>query len=293
MPLLYVGARMVMTRKIDKKDVFQIMKQEHLTFLLGVPTIFQYMMEDPAFETADFSEIGRIRCGAAPASLEIMRAYWKKGVRFCNGYGMTEVGPGVLAMPINSMSVKDIEEKRLSVGKPMVYVKLRIVNEKGEDVPKGEKGELLIRSAAMFSGYWGDPKETELALQNGWMHSGDIAQQDEEGYYYIVGRKKNMFISHGENIYPVEIENIMKEYPGIHEVCVIGVPDKRKGEVGKAIVVLKEGSKATAEDIKEYCSKNLAKIKQPKYVEIVEEIPRNSVGKVLMSKVHELYGNVD
>lgn len=293
MPLLYVGARMVMTRKFDKKDVFQIMKQEHLTFLLGVPTIFQYMMEDPAFETADFSEIGRIRCGAAPASLEIMRAYWKKGVRFCNGYGMTEVGPGVLAMPINSMSVKDIEEKRLSVGKPMVYVKLRIVNEKGEDVPKGEKGELLIRSAAMFSGYWGDPKETELALQNGWMHSGDIAQQDEEGYYYIVGRKKNMFISHGENIYPVEIENIMKEYPGIHEVCVIGVPDKRKGEVGKAIVVLKEGSKATAEDIKEYCSKNLAKIKQPKYVEIVEEIPRNSVGKVLMSKVHELYGNVD
>lgn len=145
----------------------------------------------------------------------------------------------------------------------------------------------------MFSGYWGDPEETELALQNGWMHSGDIAQQDEEGYYYIVGRKKNMFISHGENIYPVEIENIMKECPGIHEVCVIGVPDKRKGEVGKAIVVLREGSKATAEDIKEYCSKNLAKIKQPKYVEIVEEIPRNSVGKVLMSKVHELYGNVD
>jgi fatty-acyl-CoA synthase len=248
------------------------------------------MMEDPEFEDADFSGIRRIRCGAAPASLEMMKAYWKKGELFCNGYGMTETGPGVLSMPINAMTVEQLEEKRLSVGRPMIYVHLRIVDEEGNDVKRGEKGELLIRSAALFSGYWNNPEETANVLKDGWMHSGDIAMQDEDGYYYIVGRKKNMFISHGENIYPVEIENVLLECRGIREVCVIGVEDKRRGEVGKAIVVLEENAKLTKEQIFDYIGNNLPKIKQPQYVEIVDELPRNSVGKIMLPVLREKYG---
>ncbi len=291
MPVLHAGGRLVMTKKFAAEEAFCIMEEEKLTFLLGVPSIFQYMMEAPGFEPADFSGIGRIRCGAAPASLEMMKIYWKKGVRFCNGYGMTETGPGVLSIPINSMKVEDIERKQMSVGKPMIYTKLKIVDEKGREVPKGEKGELLIQSAALFSGYWNNREETEHVLRDGWMHSGDIAMQDEEGYYYIVGRKKNMFISHGENIYPVEIENVLLECRGIREVCVIGVPDKRKGEVGKAVIVPEQGSGITKDEIFAYIRKHLARIKQPKYVEIVDALPRNSVGKVLLAEVRERYGS--
>lgn len=291
MPMLYAGGRIVMARRFEAEAAFSIMKEEHLTFLVGVPSIYHYMMEHPGFEKADFSGISRVRCGAAPATLDMMKAFWKKGVRFCNGYGMTETGPGVLSMPMSSMTVEDLEKKRLSVGKPMINVRLRIVDKSGNDVPRGEKGELLIHSAAMFSGYWNNPEETAHALRDGWMHSGDIAMQDEEGYYYIVGRRKNMFISHGENIYPAEIETIMKECRGIRDICVIGVKDKRRGEVGKAIVVPEKGSALTEEDIFEFIGKNLPKIKQPRYVELVNELPRNSVGKLLLSEIRQKYGN--
>ncbi|MBK5245507.1 MAG: AMP-binding protein, partial [Eubacteriaceae bacterium] len=176
------------------------------------------------------------------------------------------------------------------VGRPMYFNNIRLVNENGVDVEDGERGELLFSGNLTFSGYWMDVEKTNDIVRDGWIHTGDIAYKDQDGYYYICGRKKNMFISGGENIYPIEIEHTIMGHSSIECVCVFGVPDERWGEVGKAIVVLKPEKSMTKEELQAYIGKEKSSIKTPKYIQFIDSIPRNGVGKVDLVQVSQIYG---
>lgn len=291
MPLLYAGGQFIFTSRFQEETTFDIIEREKITMLWGVPTIYRRLMEHPRFRNADFSSITRCRCGAAPPPLELMEAYWQKGITFCNGYGMTETSPGNLSMPVGTMTLDQIKEKRTSCGMLMIFNEARIVDDEGMTVPTGHSGELLFRGPTLFSGYWQEPEETARAMTGGWMHTGDIARIDKDGFYYIVGRKKNMYITNGENIFPFEIESVLSSYPGVREVCVIGVPDSKRGEVGKAIIVPHDSGQISLKKLKDYISKQLPSVKQPQFYIFVKHIPKNSIGKVDYAKLYAQHKN--
>lgn len=290
MPILYAGGRIIIMKKFNPAILMKVIAEERVSIIWGVPSTYRRLMEDPGFQAADFSSIVWCRCGAAPPPLDIMERYWKKGITFCNGYGMTETSPGTLAMPASTMTIEEIQNKRTSCGKLMPYNEARIVDEAGNPVPRGQQGELLFRGNLLCSGYWNNTEETQKAFQDGWMHTGDIGMIDKEGFFYVVGRKKNTFICDGENIYPSEIENAIYEHPAVSDTCVIGIPDKTRGEVGKALIVLKPGLSVSEKELKAFLKKQLSTIKIPAYIQFVDSIPKNAVGKVALSIVYSLYG---
>ena len=194
------------------------------------------------------------------------------------GYGLTEVGPNNFYLP-----EKDIKKKPTSVGLPVFHCDMKIINTKSNKIVKrGDVGELLLKGPHIFSGYWDEPEETKKTIEpDGWVHTGDLAKQDEEGYYYIVGRRKEMYISGGENVYPIEIEELLFKHPAIDLAAVIGVPDEKWGEVGKIFITLKSGKTISKEEIRKYLTERLAKYKIPKYFEIRDELPTSAAGKIL------------
>lgn len=197
---------------------------------------------------------------------------------------MTEVGPSV-----TSLHQDDAVRKMGSIGKINFYIYHRVVDENGNDVKQGEVGELILKGPSVTIGYWRDEEATKESIKNGWFYTGDLVKEDEEGFLFIVDRKKNMFISGGENVYPAEIEKFLYTHPSVKEISVIGVPDEKWGEVGKAFIVVKEGKKLSAKEILEYCEGNLAKYKIPKYIEFVNEIPKTDTGKIDKKKLLELH----
>ncbi len=191
------------------------------------------------------------------------------------------------AATITTLKPKDVLRKMASVGKPFVNVEVRLVDEKGRDVPVGEVGEILARGPNMMMGYYKDPQATEEALRHGWLHTGDLGRLDEEGFLYIVDRKKDMIISGGENIYPREIEEVLYRHPKILEAAVIGLPDPVWGERVHAVVVLKEGESMSEEEVIDFCKQHIASFKKPKSVEFVDRLPRSPAGKVLKRLLRE------
>ena len=232
--------------------------------------------------------------GAAPTPVNIMQQFWDKGVKFVLGYGMTEAGPNNLSTPPQFVPQKVIEEKYASVGKPFYLAQVKLVDDDGREVTRpNEPGELLWSGPIVFKGYWGNQAETDRTLVDGWVHSGDMATVDEDGYYYIVGRKKNMYISGGENVFPAEIESAIYEIEPVREVCVIGVPDEKWGEVGKAVVSLKPGMTIDKAGILAALNGKLARYKIPKYVTFVDDIPKNNVGKIVVHEIQKAYGEAE
>lgn len=189
---------------------------------------------------------------------------------------MTECGPNCF-----SLSAEDAETKIGSIGRPNFYVQTRIADSNGADVELGEVGELLLKGPMCFETYLDKPEETKKALVDGWLRTGDLVKKDKDEYYYVVGRKKEMFISGGENVYPAEVEKVLNVHPAIDEVAVLGVKDEQWGETGKAFVVLKNGEDLDQEKIVEYCSGKLAKFKIPKHIEFLESLPKSESGKIL------------
>lgn len=287
--IMQSGGCIIFKRVFDTDDTLKMIEGERLTIISGSPAIYQRMALSPAFEDTDFSSIRCVRCGAAPPSREAMEPYWKKGLVFLNVYGMTESGTGILSLPIGSTTIETLIDKVGSAGKPMAFTDLRIVDEQGQDVEGGQAGELLVKSAMLFSGYWNNEEETSNTLRDGWLHTGDMARRDKDGFYFICGRKKHMYISFGENIFPLEIETFIMSWPETADCYVFGVPDRERGEVGKALVALKEGTVLSAEEITQRLKGHFSTIKVPRYVELVDKIPRNDVGKVLSRTVVELY----
>ena len=293
LPLLHCGGRIIISKQFDPKLTLEVIEKEKTTLLFGAATMFRMMSDLPEFQNADLSSLKWVMAGAAPTPINIMERFWEKGLKFVLGYGMTEAGPNNLSSTPQFMSEKLIRDKYASVGKPMYMTMTRVVNDKGEDVKVNETGELLWSGPQIFSGYWNNETETSSTIVNGWIYTGDMVTVDEDGYYYIVGRKKNMFISGGENVFPPEIESAIYEIPQIHEVCVFGVPDEKWGEVGKAVVSLKPGTAVTKEEIQKILRGKLAGYKIPKYIQFIDDIPKNNVGKVVVFKIMELYGKCE
>jgi fatty-acyl-CoA synthase len=280
-PLFYAGGRIVMARSFDLDASLQLIVDEKCTVILGVPTLFQVWMNSPKFAETSFRHVHFFISGGAPCPPSLIEAWNKaKGVAMRQGYGLTEVG-------VNCFSMTDEEalRKRGSVGKPIFHSEMRLVDPHGNDVPSGETGELLIKGPHVCVGYWNNPEATAQSLKDGWFHTGDMARQDEEGCFYIVGRFKDMIISGGENVYAAEVEAVFREHEAVADAALIGQPDEKWGEVGLMIVARKPNQAVSAEELLNFCSGRLAKYKIPKRVEFVDALPYSPYGKVIKAEL--------
>lgn len=290
--LLYVGACNVIMKNFDPAATLQLIQDEKATHISIVPTHLVAMLAVPDVKKYDVSHLKYIWYGGSPMPLEVLkRGMATFGNVFGQGYGMSESGPAICHLPKEEHDVLGKpEERRLSsAGQPDIGVQVRIVDDKGDDVNAGEMGEIIVRSKHNMIEYWKKPKDTKNTIINGWLHTGDIGCYDENGYVYIVDRKQDKIITGGENVFPREVEEILYRHPGIHEAAVIGIPDPYWVEKVHAVVSLKKGAKATAEDIIAFCKKNLAGYKSPKSVEFMDSLPKNAAGKIMRRELREKY----
>jgi fatty-acyl-CoA synthase len=274
MPTLIAGGTVRVLPSFDAERVLAMAPA--LDTFFGVPAIYQQLAQSDAFEHADLANVRAWGCGGAPLPDALVERFAAKGVRVCNGYGMTETGPtAFVAAPEYALS------KIGSVGKPQILLEARIVNDNGADVAEGETGEIWMRGAGLTPGYWRRPEENARTFTtDGWLKSGDIGRRDADGCYYVAGRIKEMYISGGENVYPAEIENTLAHHPDIIEAAIIGVPDARWGEVGCAFVVLRGDKVLDAVALTLFCRDRIAAYKVPARFIAVAELPRNASGKV-------------
>jgi acyl-CoA synthetase (AMP-forming)/AMP-acid ligase II len=215
----------------------------------------------------------------------VLEFFQGKGVPFQEGFGMTETAPGV-----SILDADHVKEKAGSIGRAMFHVEARIVDENDRDVPTDTVGELVVRGPNVFAGYWGLPQATAEAFRGGWFHTGDLGRMDAEGFITLVDRKKDMIITGGENVYPIEVEQVLYRHPAVREVAVVGVPHPKWGETPVAVVAFLPGAAATADELMSYARERLAHFKCPTRVEVVEELPRNATGKVLKTSLRKEYG---
>lgn len=281
-PFLHRGARIVMLTGFNADRVVELCDAEKVTILFGVPTMMTMMSQSERFGAATFASVRFAIVGGEPMPIPQIELWQAKGVPIRQGYGLTEVGPNCFSLP-----EEDAVRKKGSIGFPNFYIETRIVDDNGEDVPPGVPGELLLKSPVVTPGYWNNTEATEKAIEEGWFHTGDIVRKDEEGYYYVVDRKKDMYISGAENVYPAEIERLLYTHPAVQEAAVIGVPDPKWGEVGKAYIVVRSGRAVTPEELDAFCRGGLAKYKVPKHFELIAELPKGHSGKVLKRALKE------
>lgn len=277
-PLLILGGTVILTRRFDAAQVLDLLQEYAATVYAGVPTTYQMMTSAPNWSTADLSSLRFCTSGGAALPVKLVEQFQnEKGVQFKQGFGMTEFGPGVFAL-----AQEDAIRKAGSIGRPNFFVDARIVDEYNHPVHPGEVGELVLRGRSMSSGYFNDAEASANAVDSdGWFHTGDLAVMDEQQYFTIVDRKKDMFISGGENIYPVEIENVIYRHAAVEMCAVIGVTDARWGEVGKAFVVVKKDSELTTEMLTAHMQHHLAGYKVPRYVVFMDKLPISAAGKIL------------
>mgnify|MGYP003974691637 FL=1 len=281
-PIFHTGGTNVVLREFDPAYFLELLsdKELHITHMFGVPTNFLMMANEPGFAEADLSHIECLGIGGAAAPLALIEQFGAKGINLQQGWGMTETGPlGLMLSPDQALA------KVGSSGLPPMYVSLKICDEQGNELAKGQDGELMIKGPTVTPGYWNKEGQHDEFFTDGWFHTGDVARQDDDGYYYIVDRTKDMYISGGENIYPAEIENVIFEMDGVLENAVIGIPDEKWGEVGRACVVLKPGSNLDEEAVISHCTDKLARFKVPKQVRFMDELPHNATGKVLKHQI--------
>ncbi len=270
----------VLMRRFEAEEAFRLIEKYKVTLFFGTPAMFALMLKSPAAEKYDLSSLRRCGSGSAPLPLETLRGFQEKfGCPLLEGYGLSE------AAPVVTRHRPDMVQKPGSIGVPIPGVEVRIVDDEDNDVPVGEVGELIVRGPNVSPGYYKMPEETGRTFRNGWLYTGDMAKRDEDGYLYIVDRKKDLIIRGGLNIYPWEVEEVLFEHPAVDDVAVIGVPDPIMGEEVKAFVVLKPGYYLSQEALTTYCRRNLGRFKSPRYIEFIEAIPRSPVGKVLRQEL--------
>ncbi len=274
--MLIAGGTSHILKKFEVSHVIDALIAGKCTKFFGVPAIYQALALHPDFERLDFSAVRHWACGGAPLPLELIRRFAARGIKVCNGMGMTETGPTVFLM-----DTEHAEAKIGSVGKPQMLSEVRVVDADNRDLGADEAGELLIRGPNVTPGYWNNDAATSAAfLPGGWLKTGDVAKRDRDGYYFIVDRIKDMFISGGENVYPAEVERAIYTHPAVLEVAVLGVPDAKWGEVGAAYVLPKPGATLDSEELRAFCRKVLAGYKVPKHIAIVADYPRTAAGKI-------------
>ncbi|RZA02247.1 MAG: AMP-dependent synthetase, partial [Proteobacteria bacterium] len=282
-PFFHHGASIVMLKKFDPQRVLELCGQHGISILFGVPTMMDMMSRAENFLSADFSPLRFAIVGGEPMAVPLIEKWASRGVPVRQGFGLTEFGPGVF-----SLEAADGIRKAGSIGFPNFYVETRVVNLGGASAGVNEVGELLLRGPVCTPGYWNDEAATQDAIKDGWFHTGDLVRVDEEGFFYVVGRKKEMFISGGENIYPAEIESYLCTLAGIREVAVVGVKDERWGEVGRCFYCLDEGSELNEEALRAHCELGLARYKIPKSFMQLADLPKGPSGKIQRRALFDL-----
>mgnify|MGYP001198384176 CR=1 FL=1 len=288
LPLVHCGGTSVLCAGFDADQVFDLVQSGEVTLFFGVPTMWIVLQQHPRWAEADFSRLKLVINGGAPCPMPVFERFWEKGVDFKTGYGLTEAGPNTFWLP-----QADVRRKPGAVGFPLMHVDVRVVRPDGSACDPNEPGELLIRGPHVTPGYWNNPEATAEAIRDGWLHTGDLAVRDEEGYYTIVGRLKDMIISGGENVYPAEVESVMYRHPAIKEAALIGVPDALWGEVGRAIVVREPGHPLDEAGLIAFLREHLAHYKVPKSVVFVDALPKTGAGKIDKKALFERYGSRD
>lgn len=277
LPTLFAGGHVLILPGFEADPVIELLAEGRISTFFGVPAVYQALSLHPDFEKLALNKVRHWGCGGAPLADALVHAFARRGAKVANGMGMTETGPTVfLADP------ETAAQKIGSVGKPQILCEARLVERNGLDVQPGETGELWLSGPGITPGYWGNAEATNAAITpDGWLRTGDLARQDEDGCFYIVGRLKEMFISGAENVYPAEVENVLALHPAVLEAAVIGVPDARWGEVGHAFILLgPDQSLPETSDLQAWCRAHLAAFKVPKYVTVVDEFPRTAAGKI-------------
>ena len=276
------GLNWLITNPRDMPGFVKELKQSGFTAITGVNTLFNGLLNTPGFAELDFSRL-HMSLGGGMAVQRAVAERWKKvtGCTLAEAYGLTETSPAVCINPL------DLKQYNGSIGLPIPSTDVAIWSEDGKPLPTGEVGELMVRGPQVMKGYWHRPDETTNVLgEDGWLHTGDIAKMDENGYFYIVDRKKDMILVSGFNVYPNEVEDALMEHPGVLEVAAVGVPDEHSGEVVKVFVVRKD-PKLTAEALKEFCRESLTGYKRPKTIEFRDELPKSNVGKILRRELRD------
>lgn len=281
-PLLHRGAKLIFVPKFNADSLLALCETYKATILWGVPTMMDMLSKSEKFAQADLSSIRYAVVGGEAMPIRLIEKWQEKGVPIRQGYGLTEFGPNVF-----SLNEEDAIRKRGSIGFANFYIDTKVVHENGTECTANEDGELWLKGPVCTPGYWNNPQASEDAIELGWFKTGDIVRFDDEGYFYVVDRKKDLFISGGENVYPAEIERVIRQMSQVLEVAVIGVPDSKWGEVGKAFIVFDshKTESLSTEEVLVHCRHHLAKFKIPKYVEFISELPKSDSGKILKRKL--------
>jgi fatty-acyl-CoA synthase len=282
LPVLLKGGTLVIESAFDAGRTLSLIARHRVSVMFGVPAIYDAMAARPEWASADLSSLRALLCGGAPVPLATIECYLRRDLSFIQGYGMTEAAPGVLLL-----DAAHAESKAGSAGVPHFFTDLRIVGPDGLDAAAGERGEILVRGPNVMPGYWNQPDATAAALDDGWLRSGDVATADDDGYVFVTDRIKDVIISGGENIYPAEVENALRAHPEVADCGVIGVPDQRWGEVGRAVVVLREGAVCSERQILDFLDGRIARYKIPKSVRFAAELPRTATGKIAKRVLRE------
>lgn len=280
LPTFIKGACSVIAPGWDVDACYDRIEQLGITWMFGVTTMFAELAASPRWADADLSSLRTVMSGGASIPESLIRTYQERGLVFCQGYGMTETAPGATFLePGESL------RKVGSAGVPVFFTGVRVVRPDGTDVDADEPGEVLVKGPNVSPGYWRDPDATEAAFEDGWFRSGDLATLDDDGHLHVVDRVKDMFISGGENVYPAEVESAIFEHPAVAETAVVGIPDERWGEVGRAFVVCHPGTELTRDDLRDFLRARLAKYKIPAHVDVVDHLPRTGSGKIQKSQL--------
>jgi acyl-CoA synthetase (AMP-forming)/AMP-acid ligase II len=285
LPLLYLGGASVILESFVPDQVIAAMAEHHASVMFLVPAMWVAIMRSPELDRADLTPPRYSVVGGAPSPLPMLKFFMDRGWNFAEGFGLTETSPGC--------SILDSEHliaKTGSIGQPMTHLRWRLVDDADREVPVGQVGELIVQGPNVFAGYWGKPAETAEAMRGGWFHTGDLGRADEDGYVTLVDRKKDMVITGGENVYPVEVEQALFTHPEVDDVAVIGLPDEKWGESVTAVIVRAAGSQLSEAELIAWTRDRLAHFKCPRRVEFVAELPRNATGKLLKRELRATYG---
>jgi fatty-acyl-CoA synthase len=282
LPLLVKGGTLLLQPSFDPTAALELIERHGVTQMFGVPTMFNLMAKTDAWPDTDVSSLRAVMCGGAPVPKATIETYLTRGVVFLQGYGMTETAPGLLFLDGPSSTTK-----AGSAGVPSFFTDVRLVGPDLQDVAPGERGEVLAAGPNVMKGYWQREGATRQSFSRGWFHTGDVAVVDEDGYYTIVDRVKDIIISGGENIYPAEIEDALLYHPAVAEAAVIGVPNDQWGEVGRAVVVLRD--QVSEEELLSFLEDRLARYKLPRSIVFADQLPKSGAGKILKRELRERY----
>jgi long-chain acyl-CoA synthetase len=274
------GGTLTLLTRFEPGKALEIIQRDKVNAFQGVPTMYGAMLHHPERERYDVSTVQLCSSGGSAMPVELLRAFEEAfGCKILEGYGLSE------SSPVASFNHRDRERKPGSIGTPIRNVEMRVVDDDGDEVPQGEVGEIVIRGYNVMKGYWQRPEETAETIVDGWLHTGDMGRVDEDGYFYVVDRKKELIIRGGYNVYPREIEEVLYEHPAVREAAVLGVPHDEYGEEVGAAVVLKDGAEATPDELRDFVKGQVAAYKYPRAVWLVDDLPKGPTGKILKREI--------